>query len=104
MRRLRILAAARDEAAAAAQWYESERTGLGPEFEAAIEAALDLLEMEPIPSLPYPGSAARLGVRRLVLRRFPYDVVFVSSAEFVTVIAFAHHSRRPGYWHNRLPV
>jgi len=44
MRRARIHAAAVEEAAEAAAWYERERAGLGAEFERAVEAALDLLE------------------------------------------------------------
>jgi toxin ParE1/3/4 len=44
MRKLRILAAAAEEAAEAAAWYEMQRPGLGAEFERAVDAALDLLE------------------------------------------------------------
>ena len=39
MRVLRIHAAAADEAAEAAAWYEKERPGLGADFEHAIDAA-----------------------------------------------------------------
>ena len=39
MRVVRIHAAAAEEAVAAAAWYESERRGLGAEFEHAINAA-----------------------------------------------------------------
>lgn len=46
MRRVRIHAAAGEEAAEAAAWYERERSGLGVEFEQAVDAALDLLEEE----------------------------------------------------------
>jgi len=43
MRVLRIHAAAAEEAAEAAAWYEKERPGLGADFEHAIDAALDIL-------------------------------------------------------------
>jgi len=37
------------------------------------------------------------------MKRFPYDVVVVErSATEVLVVAFAHHSRHPGYWRGRL--
>lgn len=49
MRVLRIHAAAADEAAEAAVWYEKERPGLGVEFGHAIDAALDLLEEAIVP-------------------------------------------------------
>lgn len=99
MRALRIHEAALAEAAEAASWYEEERPGLGAEFEHAIEAALDVIEQEAVPLMPVPG---REGVKRLVLRRFPYSVVVQQRADHSVVVAFAHHSRRPGYWRDRL--
>jgi toxin ParE1/3/4 len=101
MRRIRIVDAAADEAAEAAAWYEAQRRGLGDEFQRAVEAALDLLEDEAVPLVPMPGAVARLGVKRLILRRFPYDVVVREAGDELVVIAFAHHSRRPGYWRRR---
>ena len=49
MRSVRIHAAAAEEAAEAAAWYERERPGLGVDFERAVDAALDLLEEELVP-------------------------------------------------------
>ncbi len=46
MRVVRVHAAAAEEAAAATAWYEKERPGLGNEFQAALEAALDLIQEE----------------------------------------------------------
>jgi toxin ParE1/3/4 len=48
-RRLRILAAAAEEAAEAAAWYENERPGLGAAFAREVDEALDLLEQEIVP-------------------------------------------------------
>lgn len=75
MRVLRIHAAAADEAAEAAAWYEKERPGLGLEFEHAIDVALDLLEETIVPLTSVPGKAGTRGVKRLILRRFPYSVI-----------------------------
>ena len=102
MRRARIHAAAVEEAAEAAAWYEEERAGLGVEFERAVEAALDLLEEEIVPLVSVPGGAGARGVKRLLLRRFPFAVIVREAAAEVTVIAFAHTARRPGYWRGRL--
>lgn len=68
----------------------------------AVDAALDLLEDEIVPLVALPGAAGTLGVKRLLLRRFPYGVVVRESADEVLVIAFAHTARRPGYWRYRL--
>src|SRR5262249_35876777 len=48
--------------------------------------------------LVLPGSVPRNGS---FLKRFPYDVVVRDLGAEVLVIAFAHHSRRPGYWRDR---
>ena len=61
MRVLRIHAAAAEEAAEAAAWYEKERPGLGADFERAIDAALDLLEQDNVPLTPAPGVAGARG-------------------------------------------
>ena len=99
---MRIHAAAADEAAEAAAWYEKERPGLGVEFEHAIDAALDLLEEAIVPLTSVPGTAGTRGVKRLILRRFPYSVIVYERDAELFVIAFAHHARRPGYWRERL--
>lgn len=43
-----------------------------------------------------------LGVRRVRVRRFPYQVVYLVIDNDVVVIAIAHDRRRPGYWAERL--
>ena len=102
MRLLRIHAAAAEEAVEAAAWYEKERLGLGTDFERAVDAALDLLEHEKAPLTSVPGVAGAHGVKRLLLRRFPYAVVVCERDTEILVIAFAHYARRPGYWRDRL--
>lgn len=102
MRVVRILEVAALEAGEAAAWYEHERSGLGADFERALDAALDLLQEDIVPATPVPGRAGSLGVCRMVLKRFPYDVVFVERGNQFVVMAVAHHSRRPGFWRGRL--
>ena len=102
MARVRILEEAADEAVEAAARYEEQRPGLGIEFAQSFHAALDLLEEEIVPLSNMPGEAGRAGAKRLVLSRFPYDVVVQQHRDALIVLAVAHHSRRPGYWRDRL--
>jgi plasmid stabilization system protein ParE len=38
------------------------------------------------------------GNRKRVLHRFPYSVIYEVQGSTVTVVAVAHHRRKPGYW------
>ena len=102
MRTVRIHESASQEAIEAGARYERERPGLGFEFERAVAASLNLLEGELAPLTQVPGAAGARGAMRLVLRRFPYDVVVQTRHDEMLVLAFAHHSRRPGYWRHRM--
>lgn len=104
MRTIHILSDAADEAQEATGWYEREQPGLGRDFEAAVDAAMDLLACEPIPASAMPGAAGARGIKRIILKRFPYDVVFFEHGDQLWVIAFAHHSRRPSFWRDRLGI
>ena len=101
MLRVRILEEAAEEAIEAAAWYERERPGLGVEFDQAVNAALDLLEDEVVPLVAMPGNTSAKGAKRLMLSRFPYDVVVRRLPGEIVVVAVAHQSRRPGYWRRR---
>ena len=79
MRKLRIHDAATLEASEAAIWYERERTGLGAEFEQAIDRALDVLEQDVVPLATMPGAAGKRGAKKLLLKRFPYAVIVRST-------------------------
>lgn len=102
MHSVRILEEAAEEAAEAAAWYEAERPGLGNDFAGAVEAAIDLIEENILPLLPTSGKAGAQGVKRIILKRFPYDIVTLEKPDETLVIAVAHHSRKPGYWRDRL--
>jgi hypothetical protein len=102
VRPVRILQEAAEEVAAAANWYDRERPGLGTELSDAVEAAIDLIEEDILPLSPMPGKSGTKGAKRLILKRFPYDIVVIERTSEVVVIAVAHHSRRPGYWRERI--
>ncbi|WP_273206155.1 type II toxin-antitoxin system RelE/ParE family toxin [Marinobacter subterrani] len=101
MRTVRILEEASQEAIEAAAWYEYEQPGLGVEFFAAVDDAIDVIEENFLPLSPLPEEAGETGARRLILERFPYDIVTIELPEETVVIAVAHHPRKPGYWLGR---
>ena len=89
------------ELIASARWYEDEAE-IGDDFIAVVEAGLAELERDPSVSTPSPGGPK--GVRRLLLDRFPYAIVFVERADEYLVLAIAHLHRRPDYWKRRMPT
>lgn len=97
MNEVPFLPAAEDEFLEAIAWYEEERPGLGGEFLAEVERAT-----RRIVSFPLHGSPYLVGTRRIVLRRFPYSVVYWPDPDDLLVIAVAHSKRKPGYWRSRV--
>ena len=81
---------------AAYQWYESERAGLGAEFLDQLSAAYDRIAEDP---LRYQDLES--GIRRVLLRRFPYAVYFAIESDLVVVLAVLHVSRDPAEWQRR---
>lgn len=102
MRSVRVLEAAAVEAAEAAAWYEGQRRGLGGEFRSELKIALDQLCEGTLPGSPWSSRLSDRGVRRILMKRFPFSVVFVTLREEAVVLALAHHRRRPEYWRQRL--
>jgi toxin ParE1/3/4 len=102
MRGVYVEAEADQELNEAAAWYELRSPGAGARLLDAFENALTVLREEPVPLVAVPGEAGALGARRLLLHRFPFDVIVVTENDEFVVIAVAHHSRRPGYWMGRL--
>jgi toxin ParE1/3/4 len=101
VRTVRMLEEASQEAVEAAAWYEYEQPGLGVDFFAALEKAFDIIEENLVPLSPFPEIFSRTGAKRLILGRFPYDIVVVEQEDEAVIIAVAHHSRKPGYWRER---
>ena len=97
-RTLRNLRAAREEFAAAVRWYEQQSVGLGAEFFDAIEATT--AQLEEYPEIGIPASRDLL-TRRLLVSRFPYQIVYRLTPSEIVIIAVAHVKRRPDYWKDR---
>ena len=99
---VRVDLEAEEEIAAGIDWYESKRRGLGAEFLDEISAAMRALQ-EPGPECGLVhGVPTELAVRRKLLKRFPYLIIFIEFEHAVRVIAVAHGARRPGYWRRRI--
>jgi plasmid stabilization system protein ParE len=82
--------------AAAFDWYEQEQAGVGREFLDELRATYDRVAEGP---LKYPS--LRSGIRRALVRRFPYAVYFAVEGEMIVMLAVLHVSRDPVEWQRR---
>lgn len=101
-RQLRFHDDAVAEIASAADWYDRQRQGLGDEFLESLHARLVQLVATPNLGGRFIGAGADVPARRLLLTRFPYEIVFVEVGDEIRVLAVMHAKRRPGYWMKRL--
>lgn len=99
--KVRVLDPAEAEIQEAARWYEDRRTGLGLDFVDAVEGALHRIELNPRQFLQIHDRRREL--RRVLLRRFSYKVVFEICGDEAVVLAVSHTRRRPYYWRRRRP-
>lgn len=79
-------------------WYESKRQGLGQEFVQEIDAAFVRTTKTP-EAFP----VVYRGLRRFVLRRFPYVIYFRVEADVVHVFGVLHGRRNRAALRRRTP-
>lgn len=81
----------------AADFYDLESPGLGEAFINEIHKTIDLIARFPEASLIIRGR-----IRRKVLIKFPYALIYSLRATEIRILAIAHQKRRPIYWRGRL--
>ena len=99
---VRLSPEAVDELAEAALWYRARRPGLESEFLDEVDRVLPVIGNSPAAFPRLLDVPEDLVIRRALLPRFPYAVIFMDLGEHVRVLAVAHAKRRPGYWLDRV--
>ena len=78
-------------------WYETQREGLGKDFELCLEAGFNTLLRNPhICQIKYNG------VRVYYITRFPYGIHYLAEKDEIRVMGIFHTSRNPKSWSERL--
>jgi plasmid stabilization system protein ParE len=95
--KISFLDAARSELDDAIDYYEERRSGLGFEFAEEVEQAL-----ERINHYPEAWSPLSLRVRRCIVNRFPYSVIYENRSEIIIIVAIQHHNQKPESWRSRV--
>jgi toxin ParE1/3/4 len=81
---------------AAKTWYAAQRPGLEDDFRNEVEQA-----PQRIRKLPTTPRILYKGVRRVLVRRFPYGVYYRVDANQIGVLSVVHTSRDPSVWQSR---
>jgi toxin ParE1/3/4 len=75
------------------KWYKEKVPGLGTDFLAVIERALESIQENPA---RFP--VIYRNVRRALIRRFPYGIFYFLEGESIIVLGVMHTARNPAKW------
>ena len=80
----------------AALYYERESAGLGDAFLTEVERSCAAV-------LEHPNAGTIIGdhIRRRLLRRFPYGLIYSARSTEIRILAVMNLRRRPTYWVRR---
>jgi plasmid stabilization system protein ParE len=87
---------ARAEVRESVEFYDARLNGLGSRFLAAVEGTAERIAANPDLGAPLAG-----GFRKRIVPGFPYNIIYRVWADYIYLVAVAHHHRRPGYWRER---
>lgn len=83
------------ELAEAASWYETRQPGLAIRFLLEIDQARHAIQSRPRTFPRLANTSVDLEIRRALLPRFPYTLVFLELQTEIRVLAIAHAKRHP---------
>ena len=81
----------------AALFYETALIGLGCDFLDDVQRAVNRLS-----DYPHIGKSIDSDLRRILLNRFPFSLIYAVSEDGIVIVAVAHDGRAPEYWRSRL--
>ncbi len=96
MSKIKFHQAAKNEFFAVRDYYDDLVYGLGKTFIFEIERHLEIIKSNP---LAYP--VIRKNIRKAVIKKFPYSILYRVEKGKIFVLAIANHKRKPYYWKNR---
>jgi plasmid stabilization system protein ParE len=94
---IRFLLPAEIEMNEASLFYEMRAPGLGKNFLDIIETAVSEIAEQPEiwPEIDK-------GIRRRLVRRFPYSLLYSIQSSEIIIVAVMHQKQKPRYWIDRL--
>ena len=81
----------------ASEYYELEVPGLGARFREEVKKGI-----RRICEYPQTWTKEKGNVRRYILHKFPYKILYSIEDDYIYIMAIAHCHRRPNYWIDRM--
>jgi toxin ParE1/3/4 len=94
---IRLLPEAKAEFDAAADWYEGKRAGLGVDFVRRVHEVFARISAN-----PRLHAKVYREVRKAIVTRFPYIVLYQEEANEVLVVSIFPTARDPSIWKSRV--
>jgi len=95
--KIREVAAAVLELDEALSYYKDIHPDLADAFFHEVAQAKQLISR-----FPFAWKNLGRGMKGFIVRHYPYTLIYQVREETIWVVAYAHHSRRPDYWKDRL--
>jgi hypothetical protein len=92
-----FLPEADQEMVEAARYYQSLSSGLGEDSLTEVEHAV-----QSIASSPQTWPVLEGDLRRRLIKRFPFGILYMIEPDKILIIAVAHLRKKPGYWKKRI--
>ncbi len=80
----------------AVEYYEEKEAGLGLDFAREVYQSIQRAR-----SFPEAWPVLSGEVRRILVNRFPYGVLYVPEEDKIFIIAVMNLNQKPGYWEKR---
>jgi hypothetical protein len=86
----------------AVRYYQDREPGLGEDFDTEVARAVNDVLWNPDAWPKLSGWSRLPEIRSRKVDVFPYRVIYFARDGELVIVAFAHQSRRPGYWKSRV--
>jgi plasmid stabilization system protein ParE len=81
------------ELADAVEYYDLKQPGLGKRFKAEVRQSIFR-----IVQYPKAWSAEKGEIRKCLLHKFSYKILYSIESDHIFIVAIAHQHRKPNYW------
>ena len=79
------------------EYYEEQQINLGNKFKSEVYNTLKRIQ-----KFPNMFVKVKKDIRKCIVNKFPFNILYAIEGNNILVIAIAHHHRNPDYWVDRI--